>query len=146
MGRRVLVSGDRWWNDREMIRRWLHDKNRENPITVLIEGEADGADKIAREIAEEMGIPVDPYPADWLRYKKAAGPIRNSQMLTEGKPDLVGAFHDELWDKSRGTKDMVEKSTKAGVPTEWMNHKHAGKILHLFRGERDRIEWTETDW
>ncbi len=145
MGRRVLVCGDRWWNDREMIRRWMHDKNKEDPITMLIEGEAKGADKIAREIAEEMGIPVAPYPAKWDLYKKAAGAIRNTQMLQEGQPHLVGAFHDELWDKSRGTKDMIEKAAKARIPTEWMNHKHAGKILHMMLGDRG-LTWTETDW
>jgi len=145
MGRRVLISGDRWWDDREMIRRWLHDKNHEDPITALIEGEASGADSIAREVAEEMGIPVKSYPAEWDRYGNAAGAIRNSQMLKTEKPDLVGAFHDELWSKSRGTLDMVKKSTKAGISTEWLNHKHTGKVFHL-EWDGKGVKGTEVDW
>ena len=44
----------------------------------------------------------------------AAGAIRNGQMLTEGKPDLVVAFHGNI-SISKGTKNMVEQATKAGI-------------------------------
>lgn len=36
------------------------------------------------------------FPAKWNEHGKAAGPIRNQQMLTEGKPDVVFAFHDDI--------------------------------------------------
>ena len=35
------------------------------------------------------------YPVDWEKYGKAAGPIRNQQMIDKGKPDLVVAFPGE---------------------------------------------------
>ncbi len=38
------------------------------------------------------GIPVMTFPADREKHGRAAGPIRNKQMLEEGKPDLVAAF------------------------------------------------------
>jgi hypothetical protein len=79
-------------------------------IDVLIEGEAPGADTLAREWATEQGIPVERYPADWNRHGKAAGPIRNRRMLVEGKPDLVVAFPG-----GRGTANMISQAEAAGV-------------------------------
>lgn len=58
---------------------------------------------------------VEKYPADWEKYGKVAGPIRNQQMLDEGKPDVVYAFTDDL-SNSRGTADMCRRANKAGVP------------------------------
>lgn len=39
-----------------------------------------GGDWFARRYANENGIPIIPYPADWTTFKRAAGPIRNDQM------------------------------------------------------------------
>jgi hypothetical protein len=71
--------------------------------------------KISRVIAGELGCLVQPYPADWEKYGKAAGSIRNSEMLTKGKPHGVLAFHNDLVN-SKGTKNMVVQSLKAGIP------------------------------
>lgn len=70
-----------------------------------------GADRLARVWAQQMGIPCRGFPADWDTHGKAAGPIRNSQMLSEGKPHLVIPFAG-----GDGTADMVKKARKAGVP------------------------------
>ena len=111
---RVLVTGSREWTDRGVIRHALETLPRD---TVIIHGAARGVDRIAGEIATELGFMVEPYPADWGTYgRKAAGPIRNRQMLVEGKPDVVYAFHDDLWKKSKGTKNMANQALHAGVP------------------------------
>jgi hypothetical protein len=110
---RLLVCGARDYADREYLFSVL---DAYEPVAdVVIEGEAKGADTLAREWAEANAVPIDPYPADWERYYRAAGPIRNQRMLDEGKPDLVLAFHDDI-ERSRGTKDMVARARKAGVP------------------------------
>lgn len=109
---RVLVTGSREWTDRGVIRHALETLPRD---TVIIHGAARGVDRIAGEIATELGFMVEPYPADWGTYgRKAAGPIRNRQMLVEGKPDVVYAFHDDLWKKSKGTKNMANQALHAG--------------------------------
>jgi hypothetical protein len=56
------------------------------------------------------------FSANWEKHGLAAGPIRNRQMLTEGKPDLVIAFHENI-EKSKGTKNMLELAKQAGVAT-----------------------------
>ena len=111
---RVLICGDRNWNNFEKIKEVLDILPAD---TIIIHGDARGADKIAGQLAKERGLEVIPYPADWDKYKKAAGPIRNMQMLKEGKPELVIAFHEDIT-KSKGTKHMVSIATKAGVPVE----------------------------
>lgn len=109
---RILICGDRNWHDgaaiREVLAKFLPD--------VVVEGEARGADTLARLSAESMGIEVLRFPADWQKYGRAAGPIRNSQMLKEGNPDIVVGFHYKI-DESKGTRDMLTRAKKAGKAT-----------------------------
>jgi hypothetical protein len=114
---RLLICGDRNWTDGNMIASVL----RELSPDVVIEGEARGADSLARIEAEKLGIQVLKFPADWNKYHRAAGPIRNAQMLKEGSPDMVVAFHDDL-KSSKGTRNMVEISRKAGIPVRVIGH------------------------
>jgi len=85
--------------------------------TTIIHGAARGADRMAGEIATELGLRVVACPADWARYGKAAGLIRNRQMLDEYKPQLVLAFVQD-WANSRGTQHTVSLSQKRGIWTQ----------------------------
>lgn len=111
---KVLVCGSRHFNDKEL----MDDVLNKFTITEIIHGAARGADRMAGVYAERQGIPVHIFPANWDKYGNAAGPIRNQQMLTEGKPEKVIAF---LAPDSRGTKHMISISQKAGVPVEIVN-------------------------
>lgn len=108
---RILICGSRNWKDESAIRILLENMPSN---TVVIHGACRGADMIADRLARRMGFKVEVYPADWDRYPKAAGPIRNIRMLTHGKPDRVYAFTDNL-SASKGTSHMVEIARKAGV-------------------------------
>lgn len=116
-GKRILVCGDRNWTDYNLVERILiwH-----MPL-VIIEGGAKGADTCAREVAMSHNIPYEEYRARWEEYGKSAGPIRNRQMIKEGKPDVVFAFHDNL-DASKGTKDMIKAARKAGLSVWIFDH------------------------
>jgi YspA, cpYpsA-related SLOG family len=118
---RVLICGDRNWDDRKMI---LEHLAAIPNVSLVIEGEARGADSLGRECAKELKIPVVKFPADWAKYGRAAGPIRNQQMLTEGKPELVLAFHDSIT-TSKGTGDMVRRAEKAKIETRVIAHVHS---------------------
>jgi hypothetical protein len=106
----VVVTGDRNWTDYERIK---HVLSAVKP-TRVIAGGARGADKLAERACDELGIPCDVYPAEWKKFGRAAGPIRNRQML-DLKPDHVLAFHDDL-NSSKGTKDCTQEATRRGIP------------------------------
>ena len=114
---RVLVCGSRTYADAEMMHAVLHRLWKETPFSCLIEGGARGADTLAREWAQKIALKTETYPAQWDKHKRAAGPIRNKQMLDEGQPDLVVAFPRLTLDVSLGTSHMVALAKKAGVRT-----------------------------
>jgi hypothetical protein len=109
---RVLVCGGRGYADRDWLFRELDGLKLARGITVVISGCAPGADTLGIEWAELRNIEIARFPADWQKHGRAAGPIRNQQMLDEGRPDLVIAFPG-----GRGTADMVRRATKAGIET-----------------------------
>ena len=84
--------------------------------SVIIQGMCRGVDLMARHLGVKYGFEVEDYPADWDKYGRAAGPIRNKQMLDEGKPDLVYAVHPNI-SESKGTKNMVNQANKRGIET-----------------------------
>jgi hypothetical protein len=106
---RILVCGGRDYNDDEMVRKVLLQYFSKD--LTIIQGEARGADYLAKMWAKNYGVEYESYPADWDKYGKRAGFIRNGQMLTEGKPDLVIAFPG-----GKGTEMMIMLAEKAGVP------------------------------
>lgn len=109
-GVRVLVCGGRDYNDRNRVFVNLYALHETVPISCIIEGGARGADHLASRWSYENDIPTVRFFADWIAHGRRAGPIRNQQMLDEGRPDLVVAFPG-----GRGTADMVRRATKAGV-------------------------------
>ncbi len=111
---RVLVCGDRKWTDGDAIERELRLLRMRNRVQCVIEGEAPGADTLARIAGKKLRIPVWEYPANWAKYGRAAGPIRNRQMLSEGQPNLVLAFHANLAE-SKGTVNMINQAMKQGI-------------------------------
>jgi hypothetical protein len=119
---RVLVTGSRDWDNYETIRKSLcqalQTAKRSKKHLVVIHGGATGADTMAGMWAHLVGLPekdIRVFLARWDKYGRAAGVIRNQQMLDEGKPHMALAFHEDL-SKSKGTKDMIGRLRKAGIP------------------------------
>lgn len=120
---RVLVCGGRDYGDYLRLKDILDDVAREYSIhynpddnwlptdITIISGKAKGADQMAIDWAVVNYASFEEYPAQWEIYGRRAGPIRNQQMLEEGKPDLVIAFPG-----GTGTAHMVKISKKAGIP------------------------------
>jgi len=90
-------------------------------MDVIIHGDCRGADRLAGQAAEQLGLTVRAYPAQWDSHGRAAGPIRNQQMIDEEHPDLVIAFHDDLT-KSKGTRDMLQRAKRSGITCRWFKH------------------------
>ena len=105
------MCGDRNYSDASTILEALSEFSSDR---VLIHGDCRGADRLGAAIGLRLGMKVKAYPADWKTHGRAAGPIRNREMLRKGRPTVVLAFHKSLH-TSRGTKDMVECACRAGV-------------------------------
>jgi SLOG family YspA-like protein len=109
--RLIAVCGGRDFTDRQLIRKvlaeYLPPAGFDEPQ--IIHGDARGADRLAGQEASDLGFWVEGVPADWKRNGKAAGPIRNRQML-DRKPDLVIAFPG-----GKGTAHMVGEAKKRGI-------------------------------
>lgn len=109
----VLVCGGRDFDDWEMLDQGLTSVYMRDNIGTkmrIIEGEAIGADFLARVWAKYRHLPFKGYKAEWKKYGKAAGPKRNQQMLDEEDIHLAIAFPG-----GTGTADMVKRAKKSGV-------------------------------
>lgn len=126
---KVLICGSRDYEEVAPIL-WIlygltyHDKN-----LILVEGEAEGADSISREVAyhlnetfPRLNIEVRKYPADWSKHGRAAGPIRNRKQFDTERPDVVVGFSNDIG-SSKGTKDMLDyaraQGAKVYLVSEW---------------------------
>jgi len=109
------VCGGRAFTNERLLRDTL---NRMMPeVDHVIVGGAKGADELAEKWARGRAIPVTVYTADWLFHGKAAGPLRNIRMLTDGRPDKVVAFPG-----GRGTAHMVKIAKDAGIAVVEIAH------------------------
>lgn len=108
---RVLICGSRDYRKFRPIHEYVKTLAKD---TIIIHGGAKGADRFAGIAAGIESLEIEIYRPDWNHYGKAAGVIRNQEMLDEGKPDLVVYFSEDI-ENSRGTKDMVRRAKKAGI-------------------------------
>ena len=107
---RVLVCGGRRFSNQRLLNDFLTELDTASPIGTIIHGAARGADSLAGQWAKQNGKQMDVYPADWKSHGRAAGYIRNREMLDKGKPTLVVAFPG-----GPGTANMVRIATAAGI-------------------------------
>jgi hypothetical protein len=107
----VIIAGGRNYNLTQEDYAFLDMLHANHQISHVLHGGATGADASGARWARLRGIAVTKYPADWDTLGRAAGPIRNSAMITAAGPDaMLIAFPG-----GRGTQDIIEKARKAGL-------------------------------
>ena len=81
---KVIIAGTRDFDNYELLKqkmdKILAGKVRNNEEIIIISGTARGADKLGERYAREKGYKIERYPANWDKYGKRAGYIRNEQM------------------------------------------------------------------
>lgn len=117
---RIIIAGSRDFSDYDLLKREVlnivkHD-NRPKKFVKIISGKARGADTLGERFAEEFGLEVKGFPADWDGLGKRAGYVRNAEMakyaIADGNYGVLIAF----WDgKSKGTKHMIDLAEKCGL-------------------------------
>lgn len=105
---KTIIAGGRNIHDYTLVLSALEESTFKP--TEIVSGMAPGVDTLAIQYARENNLPLIEFPADWVQYKRAAGPIRNRQMAEYG--DALVA----IWDgESRGTMNMISEATKRGL-------------------------------
>lgn len=75
-------------------------------VSEIVSGGARGVDTLAENLADLYRIPKTVFPADWAKYKKAAGPLRNEQMARYADALIA------VWDgRSPGTRNMIKTAS-----------------------------------
>ncbi len=111
----IVVTGGREFSDRALTGRALnHVMGCVDDDITLVNGTARGADRLAAEVARDLGWTVIDVPAEWNRYGKSAGFRRNTLMLTDYHPDVLIAFPG-----GRGTAHTVSEAQRLGVPIRY---------------------------
>lgn len=99
--------------------------NYAGPDVEIVSGGAQGTDRLGEAFASLHDYRLRVFHADWKRYNKAAGPIRNRQMAEYA--DILIAF----WDgKSGGTKNMIDEAEKLGLSVFVFHYAPDGTPVH----------------
>ena len=108
---KVIIAGTRDFNDYAFLKKnvdyFLQGINPHNEEIEIVSGNARGADKLGERYAKEHNLPLKLFPANWDKYGKRAGYLRNQEMANYS--DVLIAFWDE---KSKGTKHMIDIAKK----------------------------------
>lgn len=121
---RIIVAGGRDFDDYILLcnslTEYLDRLHPKEQITI-VSGGARGADTLGEEFAKRHGFNLKRFPANWGKYGKSAGPIRNRDMAEfAAKTDgVLFAF----WDgNSRGTANMITLAEKYGLDVHIVNY------------------------
>lgn len=109
---RVIIAGSRQFNDYKLMLNTLdelgvHLINTIDPVEI-ISGHAPGADTLGEKFAKAYGYPLKIFPAEWNKYGKAAGPIRNEEMAKYASEADRGILIAFPVGESRGTRNMIK--------------------------------------
>lgn len=117
---KILVCGGRHFESYGLLKVVLGKLIEKFYINIstseIVSGHCQGADMLGEKYAEEYGISVKAFPADWGKYKRKAGPIRNKQMI-----DYIGGFENKLvvaftTADTVGTRNTINLAQKNNIP------------------------------
>lgn len=112
---RLIIAGSRNFNDfallSQQVTQYIHECDFTMNNLEIVSGGARGADTLGERYAKEHSLPFFRCEAEWDKYGRAAGPIRNEKMAKYAT-HLI-AF---LGNNSRGTQNMINQAKKIGIP------------------------------
>lgn len=108
---RLVVAGSRDFDDYTLLSAELDKLLAGKTNITIVSGTARGADRLGERYAAEHNLRIERFPAEWEKYHKGAGPIRNMKMVQSA--DVVIVFWDN---ESSGTKNIIECARKEDIP------------------------------
>lgn len=114
----LIIAGSRDFFDYDLLSKkcdYLLQNHKDKEITI-VGGLASGADTLGEIYAIDKGYEFLGYQANWDKYKKFAGHLRNQEMANCIKEkDYKGCIC--FWDgSSKGTFDMMDICKKEDIP------------------------------
>lgn len=106
----VAIVGSRDWPYADLVRNAVKSLHKDD---VVVSGGARGVDTIAENTAKRLGLETLIFEAEWDRWGKSAGYIRNKDIVKAA--DRIIAFQ---LDGSRGTQHTIDLARKAGKPVK----------------------------
>ena len=108
---KYIIAGGRDFNNRSVLYKVLNENRYSKNITEIVSGCARGADFLGIEWADVYGLRITRFPAEWDKYGKSAGFIRNADMGVYADAAII------FWDgESKGTKHMIQTMKKLDKP------------------------------
>lgn len=146
----ILVCGGRHFNNylalKCAIDEYVEIHGKMNEPVEIVSGGCDGADKLAERYANENDFVIHIFPAEWKKYGRAAGPIRNKQMIDfiKDKSSVVIAFVSK---DTIGTKGTVQLAKKNNIEVVEIPYQTFEETTELFEGVRVNSSGEyELDW
>lgn len=102
---KLVIVGSRTFDNYELLCQEIDKLKIFYQIDTIVSGGAIGADSLGKFYAQEHNLPLLIFSADWKKYGKSAGMIRNQDIINAS--DYIIAFWDGV---SRGTKDSIRKA------------------------------------
>lgn len=118
---RIIIAGGREFDDFDRLCKYcdsiISGYNSDNNFNItIISGNAIGTDRMGEEYSRLRGYNLMVFPADWFKFGKRAGIIRNAQMAEYATSDGAEGILIAFWNgKSRGTKNMIEVAETRGM-------------------------------
>lgn len=150
---KLAVIGSRTWTNQSLLENTLATFCKEHNVSEIISGGACGADIAAENWAFKQGIARTVFDADWNKYGRGAGPIRNAQIVAAA--DAVLAFvvpetckdcagtgcngapliyqkcnpcKGRAWNPTRGTANTLRRAQSAGKACWIVTEEGGGEV------------------
>tara|TARA_R110000868_G_scaffold131954_1_gene342329 strand:+ start:93 stop:446 length:354 start_codon:yes stop_codon:yes gene_type:complete len=108
---KVIIAGTRTFKDYELVKKTCdHMFSKQTPYIEIVNGGANGADRLGGRYAMEMGYKNTLFQANWDEFGKSAGYIRNKEMAEYADAAII------FWDgTSKGAKHMIDLAVEANL-------------------------------
>ncbi|MFD2207554.1 SLOG family protein [Kiloniella antarctica] len=144
---KVIIAGSRTIDDYDALETFV--ESIDWPIEEVVSGGCRGVDELGERWAKGKNIPKKVLYADWVKYGREAGELRNRDMAEYADGLIL------LWDgKSPGASCMLRESSNAGIDIrhqiygfDWRKMEQAEKaILEYYWSGKGRLVFQHNHW
>ena len=134
----VIICGGRYFNDYDTLETSMNKVMSELSLTFedieIISGHCSGADQLGEQYAKKHNINCKIFPAEWKKYGKSAGPIRNSKMIRYAAGTELPVVVAFVSPQCKGTMDTLNKAKSKGFNVFVVEYEIVGSSVNVIDG------------